>query len=483
MNKRVRKLDPLVTCFVPTCKNTVIKNRKKHFFHVPRSSRVQWCAAVNKTNVPKTGSLYICEDHLNLEEALLNYQDWMDQKTNRPRLNPQVPNYLMNINKDPRLLPSTSTSTVNVDPVPNVQEKGVLCIPGCSHKSIQVKPTMVNRLVGARIFRKRKLLHSFEEESSEGHDPSTVGSTTEFSENESSSNLPIQKSLAGRSFMLSLIEKKPFSYIGVPKQYYWIIQYIAKELKIPSLHIIITFYKLKNNETFAKIKDLFEISLTTLWRIFNKSLKALSLFFRQVIYWPTALNIKRNLPTAFTTSKEYANVQAIIDCFEIEIEKPKKPVDQALTWSQYKNCNTIKYLISATPDGFINFVSEGYGGRISDMYLVEQSGYLEIIPANATILADRGFKHLESHLVKKSVKVLRPPSVLKGTKMTKAEVIDSKILASLRIHIERVIRRVRLIKMLKPHAVVNNKLLNILDDAVVVACGLINLQSPVIRKY
>ncbi|KAI8436989.1 hypothetical protein MSG28_010391 [Choristoneura fumiferana] len=339
--------------------------------------------------------------HGQLEEALLNYQDWMDQKTNRPRLNPQVPNYLMNINKDPRLLPSTSTSTVNVDPVPNVQEKGVLCIPGCSHKSIQVKPTMVNRLVGARIFRKRKLLHSFEEESSEGHDPSTVGSTTEFSENESSSNLPIQKSLAGR----------------------------------------------------------------------------------QVIYWPTALNIKRNLPTAFTTSKEYANVQAIIDCFEIEIEKPKKPVDQALTWSQYKNCNTIKYLISATPDGFINFVSEGYGGRISDMYLVEQSGYLEIIPANATILADRGFKHLESHLVKKSVKVLRPPSVLKGTKMTKAEVIDSKILASLRIHIERVIRRVRLIKMLKPHAVVNNKLLNILDDAVVVACGLINLQSPVIRKY
>ncbi|KAI8439065.1 hypothetical protein MSG28_012930 [Choristoneura fumiferana] len=341
------------------------------------------------------------ETYRALEEALLNYQDWMDQKTNRPRLNPQVPNYLMNINKDPCLLPSTSTSTVNVEPVPNVQEKGVLCIPGCSHKSIQVKPTMVNRLVGARIFRKRKLLHSFEEESSEGHDPSTVGSTTEFSENESSSNLPIQKSLAGR----------------------------------------------------------------------------------QVIYWPTALNIKRNLPTAFTTSKEYANVQAIIDCFEIEIEKPKKPVDQALTWSQYKNCNTIKYLISATPDGFINFVSEGYGGRISDMYLVEQSGYLEIIPANATILADRGFKHLESHLVKKSVKVLRPPSVLKGTKMTKAEVIDSKILASLRIHIERVIRRVRLIKMLKPHAVVNNKLLNILDDAVVVACGLINLQSPVIRKY
>lgn len=343
---------------------------------------------------------------------------------------------------------------------------------------------MVNRSVSARISKKRKPgIYLLDEESSEGHDPSTVGSTTDFSEKESSSNLPMQKSLAGRYFILSLIEKKPFSYIGVPKQYYWIIQFIAKEVKIPSLHIIITLYKLKNNETFAKMKDLFEISLSTLWRIFYKSLKTLSLFFTQIVYWPTALNIKRNLPTTFTTSKEYASVQAIIDCFEIEIEKPKKPIDQALTWSQYKSCNTIKYLISATPDGFINFVSEGYGGRISDMYLVEQSGYLEVIPAYSTILADRGFKHLESHLLTKSVKVLRPPSVLKDTKMTKTEVLDTKILASLRIHIERVIRRVRLFKMLKPHAVVNNKLINVLDDAVIVACGLINLQSPVIRKY
>ncbi|VVD05584.1 unnamed protein product, partial [Leptidea sinapis] len=172
-------------------------NRNKHFFHVPRSSRVQWCAAVNKTNVPKTGSLYICEDHLNLEAALLNYRDWMNQKTNRPRLSPHVPSNLRNINKNPILLPSTSTSTINEDPVPDVQEKGVLCIPECFHKYIQAKPTMVNRSVGVRIFRKRKHTYLFEDESPEEHNPCTVGSTTEFSGNESSSNLPIQKSLAG----------------------------------------------------------------------------------------------------------------------------------------------------------------------------------------------------------------------------------------------------------------------------------------------
>lgn len=91
----------------------------------------------------------------------------------------------------------------------------------------------------------------------------------------------------------------------------------------------------------------------------------------------------------------------------------------------------MKHLIGATPYGFINFISEGYGGRIADIYLVEQSGFLETVPENAIILADRGFKHLESQLVRKSVKVLRSPSVSKGTKITKAEVIDTKVIASL----------------------------------------------------
>lgn len=157
-------------------------------------------------------------------------------------------------------------------------------------------------------------------------------------------------------------------------------------------------------------------------------------------------------------------------------------MQQTLTWSNYKHCNTIKYLIGSTPDGYISFVSEGYGGRISDINLVEQSGFLEAVPDNCTIIADRGFKHLESHLAQKNVTVLRPPSVLKDTKMTKSEVMESKIIASLRIHIERVIRRVRLFKLLKPHSVVNNKLVNVLDDAVIIACGLINLQAPIIKK-
>lgn len=51
-----------------------------------------------------------------------------------------------------------------------------------------------------------------------------------------------------------------------------------------------------------------------------------------------------------------------------------------------------------------------------------------------------------------------------------------------KIHIERVIRRLREFTMLKPHACVNNYLLGKLDDVITIACGLINLQSSLINK-
>ncbi|KAF9801549.1 hypothetical protein SFRURICE_015043, partial [Spodoptera frugiperda] len=50
-------------------------------------------------------------------------------------------------------------------------------------------------------------------------------------------------------------------------------------------------------------------------------------------------------------------------------------------------------------------------------------------------------------------------------------------IASLRIHVERVIRRLREFYMLKPHACVNLKHVKILDDIVIIACALINLQD------
>jgi len=65
-------------------------------------------------------------------------------------------------------------------------------------------------------------------------------------------------------------------------------------------------------------------------------------------------------------------------------------MSRAVTWSTYKHHNTVKYLISVTPQGTVSFISKGYGGRVSDKYLTESCGYLKLLPGDV-VIADRGF--------------------------------------------------------------------------------------------
>lgn len=81
-------------------------------------------------------------------------------------------------------------------------------------------------------------------------------------------------------------------------------------------------------------------------------------------------------------------------------------------------------------------------------------------------MAYRGFKYIEHLFVTKNCKLIRAPSVSSNTKSSKAYVIETKRIASLRIHVERVIRRIREIAF--HHHILK------------VGCGIINLQPGVI---
>lgn len=313
--------------------------------------------------------------------------------------------------------------------------------------------------------------------------PSLFGATSETeTTTEVDSAQSLKKEYLIRKNLYNLIIKKPKMYLGLPLQFLWLIDHIISKSNIKTTYfcLVLTLFKIRQNDTFERMSCEFEISKARISTMLTQGIKVLAAFFDNLIYMPSALQIKMNLPLVFKI--RFSNVQMIIDCFEIQIEKPSDPVKQSQTWSQYKNCNTIKYLVGATPNGFINFISTGYGGRISDKAIVIESKLLDVLPHNAMVLADRGFKEVESLFISKGVKLLRPPSVFTRQKPTKADVILSKTIACLRVHIERVIRRIREFRILKPHAVVNSKLVGYLDEIVIIACGLINLQSEIIKS-
>jgi len=55
--------------------------------------------------------------------------------------------------------------------------------------------------------------------------------------------------------------------------------------------------------------------------------------------------------------QKYPNLRCTIDCSETFIDRPRDLKLQACTWSDYKQHNTLKYLVAITPDGMLSFVS------------------------------------------------------------------------------------------------------------------------------
>lgn len=300
------------------------------------------------------------------------------------------------------------------------------------------------------------------------------------SSSESSESEDKDKELNNLSIKVSLflIEKRSKFYLGLPNECYFVLSILQKYVKCEFVKILIVLKKIKTDSTYLELGDNFGMTASNISRIFTKNLPTIA-SLKKLIVWPRRDKIIQNVPIAFRA--RFSNVQSIIDCFEIEIEKPTDALKQSMTWSEYKKCNTIKYFVSCTPDGIINFISNGFGGRATDTVIVEHSRFLDILPAGCSVMADRGFKHVEPLLARNHCKLVRPPSVPSGTKISKSDVLLTKTIASLRTHVERLIRRIREFKMLRPHAVTDHQLIVHLDYIINIVCGLINLQAALIK--
>ena len=82
------------------------------------------------------------------------------------------------------------------------------------------------------------------------------------------------------------------------------------------------------------------------------------------------LDIRQTVPPIF--KQHFPRLTCNIDCFEIFIDRPVNLKARAQVYSNYKKHSTAKYLISCSPLGAINFLSNGWGDHATDTYIVRK---------------------------------------------------------------------------------------------------------------
>ena len=203
------------------------------------------------------------------------------------------------------------------------------------------------------------------------------------------------------------------------------------------------------------IADIFCISQPSVSKNFTTWITMLYHVFKQVlIRWPSKQLVKKHLPKCFS---KYPRTRVIIDCTELKVEKSNAPSSQKVTWSDYKSHNTFKLLVGIAPSGAFSFVSDLYSGAISD----------------------RAITNLRDLVTKRNATLNIPPFV-KGKQLSTKACTKTRRIASLRIHVERAIQRMKKFRLLQ--GVIPISIASVANQAVFVCAALCNLLKPLVKK-
>ena len=244
-----------------------------------------------------------------------------------------------------------------------------------------------------------------------------------------------------------------FTFLGpaVDKLNYWGAQprrHRRRRTKLDSFNqFFLTLVKLKLNLNIEDLAFRFQISTSTISRYFITWIAFLYNELKEIPWFPTKEQVAGTLPYAFRA--KYPTTVAIIDASEIFIETPSDLMLQSTSWSSYKHHNTLKFLVACTPNGSISFVSSVYLGSISDPTLTKECGFLQKLEGmvGISIMADRGFI-IKDSLSKLGISLNLPPFLEGRGQLDPDELQCGRSIASLRIHVERAIGRLKQYKIL-----------------------------------
>ncbi|XP_067679678.1 uncharacterized protein [Haliotis asinina] len=193
--------------------------------------------------------------------------------------------------------------------------------------------------------------------------------------------------------------------------------------------------------------------------------------------WPSRVTVDKYMPPEFQIT--YPSTRVILDCTELRIQIPSALVLNSMFYSHYKSSCTPKGLIGIAPNGAITFVSNLYTGVMSDVEITKLSGILDLLEPGDSVMTDKGFT-IASILSERGVGLNIPPFLYSSGQFTPSEVEETQSIASLRIHVERLIRRVKENHLFD--STVSLAELGSINQLWTVACITSSFQGPLIKK-
>ncbi|XP_077537119.1 uncharacterized protein LOC144149430 [Haemaphysalis longicornis] len=232
--------------------------------------------------------------------------------------------------------------------------------------------------------------------------------------------------------------------------------------------------RLRTGMPLQEVARNFGVTVSLCSKLFSKWIVYLQKALRQMTRFPSLKQVQKQLPHHF---REFPDTRIVIDGTEVKIQTPSSMEAQKLTYSPYKHANTIKFLVGATPDGYVSFVSKVWGGSVSDRQMVIESGLLSLLEPGDAIMMDKGFTIFD--VLPDGVKGYMPPfNKPSQGQMTANNVIKTRKIARARVHIERVIRRIKEFHILDSGYPVN---MADVGNAVVQTCAFLsNFKNPIV---
>ncbi|CAN7944109.1 unnamed protein product, partial [Ixodes hexagonus] len=194
------------------------------------------------------------------------------------------------------------------------------------------------------------------------------------------------------------------------------------------------------------LANRFKISTSSVSTIFIFWIEFLALYLDQVPRWPSRSLVDQCMPGIF--KELYPQTRIILDCTEIFIEIPSDYNTQSDTYSPYKSHNTAKGLIGISPNGYITFVADLAAGRVSDKVVTKNSGLYGLLERGDSVMADRGFL-IQEDLAEVGATLNIPPFLNGKPQLSIEEEKQTRDIAKVRIHVERVIAQVKTFRILK----------------------------------